>query len=217
MAYRTVLGSGAGAITEKKSRFLSYMVPVQSENQAKAIIASIKKEHHQANHSCSAYRVRGQQLIERYNDDGEPGGTAGMPMLEVLRGVELENVLMVSTRYFGGTKLGTGGLVRAYTQSAQSALEDAVIIDVGLYVQMMVSVDYGISGKIDYYLSSHKRLLNNINYGERVCYSIYVETGMIEEVHNELTELTSGGCEISLGDPIEAYVRGGKIIIGEIE
>lgn len=156
-------------------------------------------------------------MIERYNDDGEPGGTAGMPMLEVLRGVELENVLMVSTRYFGGTKLGTGGLVRAYTQSAQRALEGAAIINVGLYVQMMVSVDYGISGKIDYYLSSHKRLLDNVDYSELVRFSIYVETGMIEEVHNELIELTSGGCKIILGDPIEAYVLDGKVIIGETE
>ncbi len=212
MAYKTVLGSSTGEVSEKKSRFLGYMAAVQSEDQAKAIIASIKKEHHQSNHSCSAYRIRGQQLIERYNDDGEPGGTAGMPMLEVLRGAELENALMVSTRYFGGTKLGTGGLVRAYTQSAQSALLDADIIDVGLYVKMIVSADYGISGKIEYYISSHKRLLEDIQYSEVVRFTLYAETSMVEQVQNELIELTSGGCKIILGDPLEAYVLDGKVI-----
>ena len=215
MAYKTVLGPSEGEVTEKKSRFLGYLLGVKTEAEAKNIIASIKKAHHQSNHSCSAYRIRGQQLTERYNDDGEPGGTAGMPMLEVLRGADLENVLVVSTRYFGGTKLGTGGLVRAYTQSAQSALAQAKLIEVGLYCRLMVDVDYGLSGKMEYYLNSHQHLLEDVHYSDFVTFSVYVAVDSLEEVQSQLIELTNDACKITKSDPIEAYVLDGKVITGE--
>lgn len=215
MAYKSVLGLAESEIIEKKSRFLGYMVAVHTEDEVKSLITSIKKKHHQARHSCSAYRIRGQQLTERYNDDGEPGGTAGMPMLEVLRGADLENVLMVSTRYFGGTKLGTGGLVRAYTQSAQSALAQATIIEVRLYTKLMVEVDYALSGKLEYEINHLGLLLEDIIYNEKVVFVVYVATDIYERTLEQLIEITSGNALVTMEDPIYGYMKEGKVIIGE--
>lgn len=215
MAYKSVLGLAESEIIEKKSRFLGYMVAVHTEDEVKSLITSIKKKHHQARHSCSAYRIRGQQLTERYNDDGEPGGTAGMPMLEVLRGADLENVLMVSTRYFGGTKLGAGGLVRAYTQSAQSALAQATIIEVRLYTKLMVEVDYALSGKLEYEINHLGLLLEDIIYNEKVVFVVYVATDIYERTLEQLIEITSGNALVTMEDPIYGYMKEGKVIIGE--
>lgn len=214
MAYRTVLNHSQGEVIEKKSRFIGQIFQVTSEEEAKKIISAIKKEHHQANHSCSAYRVRGQQLLERYNDDGEPGGTAGMPMLDVLRGNELENVLVVVTRYFGGTKLGTGGLVRAYTQSAQAALGQADLIEVDQFCLMMVTVDYGLSGKVEYKVNSTKMLLDHIDYGQEVAFSIHVSLVEKEDVIKSFQELTNGSATITTSDPMDGYILDGKVITG---
>jgi len=214
MAYRTVLGHTQGEIVEKKSRFIGQIFQVSSEEAAKQIIGSIKKEHHQARHSCSAYRVRGQQLLERYNDDGEPGGTAGMPMLDVLRGNELANVLVVVTRYFGGTKLGTGGLVRAYTQAAQASLGQADLIEVDQFCLMTVTVDYSLSGKVEYKVNSTKILLDHIDYGQDVVFSIHVRLEEKDDIIKAFQELTNGSSTIKISDPLDGYILDGKVISG---
>lgn len=215
MAYKTILGHGDGEIVEKKSRFLGHIVGVGTEDEAKAILESIKKNHHQARHNCSAYRIRGQQLTERYNDDGEPGGTAGMPMLEVLRGADLENVLVVSTRYFGGTKLGTGGLVRAYTQSAQAALSEASVIEVGRFTKLTIEVDYGMVGKLEYEINRHEWFLEKVAYEDRVTFHVYVQSDICEAVQEKLMEMTNGQVVLVMEDPQYGYVQDGQVVIGE--
>ena len=214
MGYKTVLEESTGELTEKKSRFLGQMFPVNDEQQAKDIISIIKKQHHQANHSCSAYRIRGPQLTERYSDDGEPSGTAGMPMLDVLRGAALENILVVVTRYYGGIKLGTGGLVRAYTKSCQNALESARIIEIDRFSPVSITVDYTMSGKVDYHINSEGLLLDDTEYGENVTYTIYSPEDQCETLAAILTELTNGKSTMVIGDSADGYIENGKVIIG---
>lgn len=214
MGYKTILKGATDEFSEKKSRFIGQLLPITSEEEAKAILNDIKKAHRQANHSCWAYRLRGQQMSERYSDDGEPSGTAGMPMLEVLRGAALENVLVVATRYFGGTKLGTGGLVRAYTQSAQSALAAAEVIEINRFRKVTVTVDYTLSGKLDYDISSHSRLLEDTEYGAAVTFTLYVRDGEAAEIQEHFMELTGGKCVLKIEAPLDGYCLDGKVITG---
>lgn len=214
MGYKTILKAATDEFSEKKSRFIGQLLPITSEEEAKAILTDIKKAHRQASHSCWAYRLRGQQMTERYSDDGEPSGTAGMPMLEVLRGAALENVLVVATRYFGGTKLGTGGLVRAYTQSAQSALAAAEVIEINRFRKVTVTVDYTLSGKLDYDISSHNRLLEDTEYGTAVTFTLYVRAQEAEDLQEHFTELTGGKCVLKIEVPLDGYCLDGKVITG---
>lgn len=210
--YRTVVEQYKGEIEEKKSRFIGQLIPVTSEAEAKEALNKIKKSMHDARHHCSAYRLEGEQLLERYSDDGEPAGTAGMPMLEVLRGNELVNVLAVVTRYFGGTKLGTGGLVRAYTKATQETLVGAEIVVKGLYVQFDVTVPYTLSGKVDYYIQSQNLLQEEIDYGEGVRYSLYTPKLEYENRCREFIELCNDQCEIMKITEVTGYVGDGRFI-----
>lgn len=213
MAYLTVKDESTGEVIEKKSKFIGQVFPVSDEENAKAIIQQIKKAHHQARHSCSAYRLCTQPETERYNDDGEPGGTAGMPMLEVLRGAGLQNTLVVVTRYFGGTKLGTGGLVRAYTQTAQAALEGANVIEIGRFFPMSVQVDYTFSGKLEHWINSEGILHKDTVYGEQVSYHIYCTIEGYEDLVEKIIEMTNGGCEIKKDHAVEGYIEKGQLIL----
>lgn len=126
--YRTVYEGGEGEVVEKKSRFIASVRPVSTEEEALAFIETIRKKHWNASHNCFAYVIGERSELARYSDDGEPGGTAGKPMLDVLKGEALCNTAVVVTRYFGGTLLGTGGLVRAYSQAVKEGLASSVII-----------------------------------------------------------------------------------------
>lgn len=214
MAYKTLLTPKEAEIIQKKSRFIGILIPVESEEAAKAHMITIRKQHHQASHYCYAFRIRDHLPVERYSDDGEPSGTAGMPMLEVLRGAGLVNVLMVSVRYFGGTKLGTGGLVRAYTQCAQSAIAAASIIEVGQYRRLSATVDYGLSGKVEHHIATHELLQDAVVYGTDVTYSLYVKANAAQELIQTLTDITDGKAVLVMSDPIDGYILDGKVITG---
>ena len=144
MAYR----GGEGEIVEKKSRFIATVQPVHSEEEAQEFIADIKKKYWDARHNCFAYVIGDRHELARFSDDGEPGGTAGKPMLDVLMGEDIHNVAVVVTRYFGGIKLGTGGLVRAYTSSAKLGLEAAGICDVCRRSVLTYALDYTYLAKL---------------------------------------------------------------------
>ena len=175
-----------------KSKFIATVAPVSSEEEAKDFIQKIKKEFRDANHNCSAYILNENNGIERYSDDGEPSGTAGMPMLEVLRGSRLSQVVAVVTRYFGGIKLGTGGLVRAYTKSLQQVLEEAEVVAFSIFSQISVTVPYTLSGKVQHYIEREALHTEDIIYDEAVTYHIIIEKENCDRLESDLTELTNG-------------------------
>ena len=150
--YRTVYKGGEGEIVEKKSRFIAAAAPVRSEEEALQFIESVRKRYWDARHHCYAYVIGERGELQRCSDDGEPGGTAGKPILEVITGEEIRNVVLVVTRYFGGTLLGTGGLVRAYSSAAKEGLASSVIITKIPGVKLHIGTDYTGLGKIQYIL-----------------------------------------------------------------
>ena len=197
MNYRTVYEGGKGEIVEKKSRFIGEVFSVETEEEAAEIVGNIKKQYWDARHHCWAYVIGGAQVQERFSDDGEPGGTAGKPILEVIRGHELKNVLVVVTRYFGGTLLGTGGLVRAYTQSAQAGIEASTLITKTEGYLMKIGTDYSGLGKLQYLLAQRGLQTVDADYGEAVTLSALVSEEEEKALKEEITAATNGqavGC-----------------------
>lgn len=191
-------------IVIKKSRFLTHIKRTVSEEEAKDFIDEIKKEHKAANHNCSAYIIGKSALIQKADDDGEPQGTAGVPILEVLKKEELYNVTVVVTRYFGGIKLGGGGLIRAYSQSASAAVEAAgKVIEVPV-VPLTVSLDYTFTSKFEHFLSNTEASIVSTDYTDKVTYLIHVKEKGADDIVNTLKEITSNSFEYEAGDIITA-------------
>ncbi len=190
--YKTVKQYGEGEIEEKKSRFLGKIKPVETEEEALAFIESIKKQYWDARHNCYAYIIGEHSESIRCSDDGEPSGTAGKPMLEVLQNNELKNVVVVVTRYFGGTLLGTGGLVRAYTQATQAALEEAQVATMTLMSVMEIRTDYNAIGKLKYMFTQADTLIMEEEYGVDVTVTIAIPVIEKETMQQKLVEVTSG-------------------------
>ena len=153
-SYRVLLSEGEGEIVEKKSRFIATLRPCETEEEAFAFIEEMKKKYWDARHNCSAFCIGSRGELTRCSDDGEPSGTAGRPMLEVLLGEELKNVAVVVTRYFGGVLLGTGGLVRAYTQAVKAGLENCKTGVMQYGTELEIITDYNGIGKILYLLGN---------------------------------------------------------------
>lgn len=156
--YRTVAAPAEDEFTEKKSRFIGYIAPVSTEQEAASFIEEIRTRHREARHSCYAYRLR-QNNLARFSDDGEPSGTAGRPILEVLQREELTDVCVVVTRYFGGILLGTGGLARAYTQGCKIAVAAAELLSMYPAAECALTADYGFYGKLQNLLPQYGAVL----------------------------------------------------------
>ena len=191
-SYKTVKQYGEGEIEEKKSRFLGKIKPVSTEEEAIAFIESIKKQYWDARHNCYAFIIGEHSESIRCSDDGEPSGTAGKPMLEVLQNNGLKNVVAVVTRYFGGTLLGTGGLVRAYTQATQAALEEAQIATMTLMSVLEIRTDYNAIGKIKYMFAQADTLVMGEEYGVDVAVTIAVPVTERETMQKKIVEATNG-------------------------
>lgn len=191
-SYKTVKQYGEGEIEEKKSRFLGKIKPVETEEEAVAFIESIKKQYWDARHNCYAFIIGEHSESVRCSDDGEPSGTAGKPMLEVLQNNGLKNVVAVVTRYFGGTLLGTGGLVRAYTQATQAALEEAQVATMTLMSVLVIKTDYNAIGKIKYMFAQDDVLVMGEEYGVDVAVTIAIPVSEKENVQKKITEVTNG-------------------------
>ena len=189
--YRVLLEAARGEIEEKKSRFICSVRPVHSEREALDFIEETKKKYWDAKHNCSAFVLGSRQEVTRCSDDGEPGGTAGRPMLEVLLGEGLCDVAAVVTRYFGGTLLGTGGLVRAYSGAVKEALSSARTGMMRYGVKLRIGTDYNGVGKIQYLLGK-RGLVPEAEYGELVCFITTVKIGEAEALKKEITEATNG-------------------------
>ncbi len=194
--YKTIQNEASGEITEKKSRFIATLRPVGSEEEALAFIAEMKKKYWDARHNCSAYIVGTDKPLERCSDDGEPSRTAGMPMLEIIRGQGLTNVCAVVTRYFGGVLLGTGGLVRAYQAAAKEGIENADIITYKYLNRVKFVLDYNSYGKLQYYATSSFLHMENSTFESDVSVTLLLndeERGMLIK---HMQEVTGGTCEV---------------------
>lgn len=189
--YRILLKEAKGEIEEKKSRFICVVRPVHSEKEAVDFIEETKKKYWDARHNCSAFVLGSRQELTRCSDDGEPGGTAGRPMLEVLLGEGLCDVAAVVTRYFGGTLLGTGGLVRAYSGAVKEALAAAETGMMRYGVKLRIETDYNSIGKMQH-LFGKRGIASEAEYGEAVRFTLTVSTGEEEILKKEVTEATNG-------------------------
>jgi uncharacterized YigZ family protein len=198
--YRTVGQFGQDEIIIEKSTFIGYAKPVTSEEEALAFIQEIKKKHRDATHNVPAYVLGEHNDIQRCNDDGEPSGTAGVPVLEVLKKEDVRDVAVVVTRYFGGIKLGTDGLVRAYTKGAKIALEAARIITKVLYQVVIVSVDYTMLGTLQNQLRLKQYDTKDIVYDEMVHLHVWVELEDVADFKALIVEWTNARALIEDGE-----------------
>ena len=198
--YKTVYCGGEAEIIEKKSRFIATVRPVKDEEEALAFIESMRKKYWNAKHNCFAYVIGEHFQVQRCSDDGEPSGTAGKPMLDVLLGEEIHDVVVVVTRYFGGTLLGTGGLVRAYSGSTKEGLLASKVITKMHGQKLSVRTDYTGLGKIQYILGQRGiRILNSV-YTDKVELEILLPEAEIQTVMSEIREGTNGQAIMELSD-----------------
>ena len=198
--YRTVEQLGQDEVVIEKSTFIGYAKPVENEEAALAFIQEIKKKHRDATHNVPAYVLGEHNEVQRCNDDGEPSGTAGVPVLEVLKKENVRNVAIVVTRYFGGIKLGTGGLVRAYTKGAKVALESAKIITRVLYQTVIVSVDYTLLGSLQNQLKLKQYGIRDVVYEDVVHLHVWVEEEDVPNFKAQVIEWTNGRAAIADGE-----------------
>lgn len=198
--YRTVKAEGEQEIVIKRSRFIGYAKPVQTEEEAVAYIDEIKRLHRQATHNCSAYVVGERDQFQKASDDGEPSGTAGKPILEVIKNKGLKNVVVVVTRYFGGIMLGAGGLVRAYTDGAVAGIESADEIELVLHREVLVEVDYTWYGKLENELHGKGTRIGGTDFTDRVAVRCLPETTEADAFIAWMTDLTGGQARITVGE-----------------
>lgn len=191
-AYNTIIEEATGEIVEKKSRFIATAIHVESEEEAIAHIESFKKRYWDARHNCYAFILGMGSETMRFSDDGEPQGTAGKPILEVLKGRELTNILVIVTRYFGGVLLGTGGLVRAYTDSTVEALNNSSLKQMCLMQEVSISVDYSSIGKLKYILANEGIEIVDEQYTDMVVVKAAIQLENVDNMINKITDATSG-------------------------
>lgn len=183
---------GSHEIVIQKSRFIGTIKRVETEEEAQSFIQEMKRKYHDATHNCSAYIIGEHDHIQKANDDGEPSGTAGVPMLEVLKKQNLKDTAVVVTRYFGGIKLGAGGLIRAYGSSTSEAIKAVGIIKRQLMKGISIMVDYTLLGKLENELRNSEHMLETIQYLENVEFIVYVEDGQETAFQEWMTDLTNG-------------------------
>ena len=195
MAYKTIYEQAEASFIEKKSEFIGYIAPVKTNDEAVEFINSIKVMHRKATHNVYAYILRDGN-ISRYSDDGEPQGTAGVPVLDVLQKEELSDICVVVTRYFGGILLGGGGLVRAYSHGCKIAVDAAKIMLMCNCFELILITDYNLYGKIDYLLSDFEVKVISTNFTDEVTLKLLVKSEQAENLITKLIDLTNGKIEI---------------------
>lgn len=210
---KIVYEGGEGELIEKKSRFIATVRPVETEEEALEFIAAMKKKYWNATHNCFAFVIGENQDLQRCSDDGEPQGTAGRPMLDVLLGEEIHNAAVVVTRYFGGTLLGTGGLVRAYSKSVQEGLRASKVIEKKIGALLAVRTDYNGLGKVQYLLGQRGLTITGSEYTDIVEIETLVPQAQIQELKEAITEGTNGRAEFIKEEAVcFAFVDGEPLI-----
>lgn len=200
MSYFTVRNEAVAEFEEKKSVFIGHVKRVHTEEEAKEFINKVKGQHKEARHNVYAYAIGVNKGIQRYSDDGEPQGTGGIPVLEVLKKSDLTDIVVVVTRYFGGVLLGTGGLARAYSKGASLAIGESGVVEKVLGVPLRITIDYELLGKIQYVCSTNQWHIEDTVYTDKVEILMYCESTMIKQISDTLTENTNGKLVISEGD-----------------
>ena len=198
LPYKIVCQAAEGEIVEKKSRFIATISPARSEQEAAAFIESVRKKHYDARYNCPAFVIGKNRELSRCSDDGEPGGTAGKPILEVINAMVLTDTVVVVTRYFGGVLLGTGGLVRAYTEAAKAGLAKAGIAVMRYGFLLLSHTDYTDLGRIQYFLGNRKIPILDLQYADRVSLKIRVPREDADFLMKELTECTGARAGIEI-------------------
>lgn len=214
--YITVKKRAEDSFEEKKSEFIGYVKRVTTEDEAKEFIAEIKSMHKQARHNCYAYIVGENMGIQRYSDDGEPQGTAGIPILEVIKKQEITDCAIVVTRYFGGILLGAGGLTRAYIKGASIAIDAAGIVEKVHGVRVSIEIEYDLYGKIQYLCGQNNWHIEDTEFTDGVKIYILAENKEVEKIEKEVTEATSGKAKISK-DKEDVYFKEGNRLYFEID
>ena len=204
---------GTSEYVEKRSRFIATLVPVASESEAQEQIAALKKKYYDARHNCYAYIVFSddkKEVIERSSDDGEPSGTAGRPMMDVLTGNKIRNILAVVTRYFGGTLLGSGGLVRAYSTAVKDALDNSDLTAISDGIKLTVNSDYTNLGSVQHLMRECDISEVSSEYGDGVSVTVVIPSNRYDRFKKELTQIFSGREDVSEGE----HVRYGRTEAG---
>ena len=210
--YKTLHEFGCDEYIVEKSRFIGYAKPINTEEEAKEFIEEIKKKHKDATHNVWSYTVGEGMNIQRFSDDGEPSGTAGIPTLEVIKKEDLRDVVVVVTRYFGGVKLGAGGLVRAYTKGAKIGLDAGKIVEKIPHKEVFITVDYTMLGKIQNSLSDTEFAIRDIEYTDNVKIQVCTRLEQEQALKDMIVEITNANCTITDGDEFYLSVLDGKVI-----
>lgn len=205
--YKTIEGSSQCEWEISKSRFITYLAHIENEQQAQEFITSIKKKHFDARHNCSAYIIGQRSEIQKASDDGEPSGTAGAPMLEVLKKNELSDLVVVVTRYFGGIKLGAGGLIRAYGKSVSLGLESASIVKRTIFHPYHLEFDYDLLGTLENYLHQNDLRTQNKEYSDIVSLDLLLEKNQIDSTLKDIMNLSAGRCKMTELEPIYLNIK----------
>lgn len=202
LEYKTIENSYFTEWEISKSRFLTYLKHVENETDAQEFINSIKKKHFDARHNCSAYIIGERSEIQKSSDDGEPSGTAGSPMLEVLKKNELSDIVVVVTRYFGGIKLGAGGLIRAYGKSVTLGLEVSQIVKKSIFNCYQLEINYDLLGMLENYLHQNEIRIPDKAYTDKVIFTILLPQNITDATLKDITNLTAARCNIHELEPI---------------
>lgn len=211
--YKTVYEGGEGELVEKKSRFIATVRPVKTEEEANQFVEEMRKKYWDARHNCWAFILGERQEFKRCSDDGEPSQTAGKPMMDVLTGAGLTDVAVVVTRYFGGTLLGTGGLVRAYSGAVQEGLKSSTVITKYLGVKLSVTTDYNGVGKLQYLFGQKEIPILSAEYTDKVVFTVLVESSRIQEIKKAITEATSATAQMEESAPVYFAEINGKFTV----
>lgn len=198
-SYKTVRQDGISEYTEKKSRFISYVYPVSAESDALSKLEKLRKKHYDASHVVFAYKIKDNN-IQRFSDDGEPQGTAGVPVLEVINKGELTDVMIAVVRYFGGTLLGAGGLVRAYSKSASLGVASAIPVNMCECTLFDIECPYTLLGKLQNTLSANGAKKNDIIYADNITLKYYIKEEDLDKLIKDITEVSNGTCKVSVTD-----------------
>ena len=211
--YKTLHDFGSDEYVVEKSTFIGYAKPIKSEEEAVEFINQIKKKHKDATHNVWAYTVGETINIQRYSDDGEPQGTAGIPTLEVIKKEDLRDVVVVVTRYFGGIKLGAGGLVRAYTKGAKIGIEAAQIIQKVKYKEVSVTIDYNQIGKVQNEIMNMGYTIKDTLYSEKVEIIVYSREEEADSLKAKMIDITSGTATLGESESFYLSEKDGKILL----
>ena len=199
--YKTTSEDGTAAYEIQKSKFYAYTSHVETEAQAREFVTSIKKKHFDARHNCSAWILGADGSQQKSNDDGEPGGTAGNPILEAIKQHGLTNVVVVVTRYFGGIKLGAGGLIRAYNHTASLGLEATPQVEIKPFCLVSAEIEYTLLGTVENWIRTQGIRTRETDYLDKVTVKLLVEPHDVEKIKEALTDITAARCTITAAEP----------------